>query len=164
LTSTAHDTATRIAIVGGAIAIVIEAVACLGGRIVVAIASDHAVRTRRRSSRANAALSGAARQSAARVAVVDGAIAIVIEAVARLGGRIVVAIADDCAARARRRSSGANALLASRANQAAAWIAIVGSAVAIVVEAVAGFRARRRILIAHDAATGTRRRACRTNA
>jgi hypothetical protein len=139
LTRIARNAATRVVIVHDAVAIVVEAVARFSRRIVVAIARNRAVRARCRARSANAALAGIARNAATGVAVVHGAIAIVIEAVARFSRGVDVAVADDCAARARRRSIRANTLLTRGARRPAARIAIVHDAVAIVVEAIARF-------------------------
>ncbi len=99
-------------------------------------------------------------RSARRIGIrfVELPIAIVVEAVADFGRWVIVAIADEHTARARRRSRRANTVLASGARNAATRIAIVGSAIAIVVEAVAYLGAGVIVAIANDSSCRTSRR------
>jgi len=77
-----QNAAAGIAVVDDTIAIVIEAVTRFHRGVIVTIANDRAICTRCRSGRTNTGLSRIARHSAARIAVIDDAIAIVVEAIA----------------------------------------------------------------------------------
>ena len=64
------------------VAVVVEPVAYLGARIVDAIARQAAAHARRQARSANTALARIARLTAARIAVINGGIAIVVKAIA----------------------------------------------------------------------------------
>src|SRR5262249_38066988 len=127
------------------------------------IADDAAVHTSRRARGADAQLARVACLAAAGVAIVDSAVAVVVIAVANLGARLNVLVADDCAIRARRRASRADAQLARRAPDAAARVAVVHDCVTVVVISVARLSARLYVLIAEDSAVYARRRTRRAD-
>ena len=164
LTGIARRTPARIAIVDGAIAIVVETVAAFRIGENRLSTYERTSRTRRDARRTQSQLTRATRHAAARIALVDRTVAIIVETVANLDARVVVAVARNATVRARRRTGRANAILACIARQTAAGIAIVHGTIAIVVEAVARLGRCGRILIAHDAASRTRRRTRRANA
>lgn len=132
------------------VAIVIEVVANLGCGIEIAVAHESTARARRRSRRTNAGLTRRARNSTAGIAVVDAAIAIVIESVAHFRARILISIAHEHTHRARRRTGGTNARLARVACYAAARVAVISRPVAIVIEAIASFGRRKHRLRTND--------------
>jgi len=100
--NTSHS-AAGIAVVDDTIAIVVETVAHFGGRPLITVADDHTHRAIGSACRANATLASVARRASTRIAVVHGAIAIVIEAITRFRRRIQVTIASDRAILTRRR-------------------------------------------------------------
>jgi hypothetical protein len=133
LTRRTRYTATRIAIVRAAITIVIETVANFSAGVLVAIANDCSRRARRGACRAYTLLTGTAGQPAARITIVDGAIAIVVNTVTRFRRREHRLCTDDHAGGARGNACGANALKTGIAGYAAAGIAIIDRTIAIVV-------------------------------
>src|SRR5690606_34072983 len=124
------------AVVGDAVAVVVEAVAGLGRGPRAALADEHAAAAKLRAERALAGVD-AARGAALRVALVDAAVAVVVLAVARLGGRHRLSDAGERAAGAAERPRRADADVAA-AEAAAVGVALVDRAVAVVVGAVAG--------------------------
>src|SRR6185503_18178658 len=140
------------AVVDRAVAVVVEAVAGLRGRLRVLVAGDLPRRARRGARAAAAELAGAAARAAAGVAVVDHAVAVVVDAVAGLRARLRVLVADDGDALAHGRARRADALEPGVAEEAAAGVAVVDRAVAVVVGAVAGLRGGLHVLQADDGA------------
>jgi hypothetical protein len=130
----------------------------------ILVANDGTIRTRRRPGCANTRLPRTARNAAARIAVIDDAIAIVVEAVAYFRRRLRILIAHDAAIVARRRACGANALLTRIARISATWIAVVDSSIAIVVETIAHFDGRLRGLYTNELPAHTLEKAVSTNA
>lgn len=163
LTGIAVRSAARIAIVDGSIAIVVQSVACFRARIRIAIAYDRAIGARCRSWSTHTGLPRVAHHGAARVAIIDGAIAIIIQSVADLGAWIRITIANDSTAGAGRRSRGAYTKLPRVAHHRTTGIAVVDNSVAIIVQAVASFGRWIVVAIAHNRAASTRRRSRRTN-
>ncbi len=135
----AHHSAARIAIVRGAVAIIVEAVAEFRRRLRRLAARDRAIRANLGSGRANTGNTRRARIANRCRIIIDRAIAIVVEAIADFSARIRIPITHGHAARARRCSWRTHAELPRAAHHTATRIAIVHGAIAIVVEAVAKF-------------------------
>lgn len=139
LSGATPEATARIAIVDNTIAVIVEAVASFGCWEYRLCTNDSPGRTGGDARTAQPGQTGITSDTAAGITFVDGAVAIIIDAVANLGRRIIVAIADDGAARARRCSCRTSAQLTGCAGIAAAGVTIVDGAIAIVVEAVAYF-------------------------
>lgn len=163
-TRVARAAAAGIAFIDGPIAVVIEAVASLRRLLRILIANERTVHAGTRSCRADPELARRARRAASRIAFVRCAIAIVIEAVTHFGRWRRIAIAREHPHRTCRRACRTHAKLTRTARHAAARIVFIGRTIAIVIEAVACFRRRRRIAIAGQRASRTSRRARGTHA
>src|SRR5205807_2411665 len=146
------------AVVDHAVAVVVEPVAGLGGRLLVLVAGDGAARARGGARGAEAEVAGVGRHVAARVPVVDLAVAVVVEAVSGLGRGQLVLVAGDGAVGARRRARGADTEVARVARRVAAGVPVVDHAVAVVVEPVARLRRGLLVLVADDGAARARGR------
>src|SRR5258706_393498 len=99
-----------------------------------------------------ARLARVACRAAAWVAFVDGAVAIVVEAIASFRRGLHALLARKCASGTMSHAGRAHARQAGAACRAAAGIALIDAAVAIVVDAIADFRStridQRRIVVA----------------
>ncbi len=155
--------ASRVVLVRSAIAIVVETVTKLGLGRLIAITDNRAIGTRRCPGRTDARKCRRAGHTGAGTAVVDGAITVVVFAVADFsGGR---------AGRARNVSTAARGiafrafthLTGCRTGHVAARVAVIDSAVAIVVLVVANLGRCRRRLCTNERPSGTRKCAHRTN-
>src|SRR5690606_5382737 len=127
--------------VGLAVAVVVERIAAhLGAGRGVGDALQAAALAWLRAGAAHAELSGVARGPATRIAFVDHAVAVVVEAVAALAGGRADGHAVEHAAHALLNAGAADPQLPGAARAAAAGVAVVDHAVAIVVDAVADLR------------------------
>ena len=135
--------AARVAVVGRAVAVVVEPIAGLGSRLGVGHALQRAADALLGPARTDALLAGAANVAASGVAVVDRAVAVVVQPVASLDRGLVVLLADDVAVLAMLRPHVADPRLTGRADAAALGIAVVGGSIAVVVEVVAELGLRR---------------------
>src|SRR5690606_13371028 len=128
--------ALGVALVDGAVAIVVEAVASLGRGPRLADAGERPVDARERTEPALSSRRRAARRPAARIALVDDRVAVVVERVAHLGSGSDAARAGQRAADA---PGGAESTLAlvGPAARPSAGVPLVDARIAVVVTRVA---------------------------
>src|SRR5439155_145027 len=146
----ARQVAAGVALVGLAVAVVVEAVAGLGARLLVLQAGDGAALAGGVARGAHAQVAGVAVDVAAGVALVDHAVAVVVVVVAGLGARLDVLVTGDGAVGARGGARAAHALEAGVAGLVATGVVVVDLAVAVVVLVVAGLGARLDVLVTGD--------------
>ncbi len=125
--------------VGGSIAIVVDAIACLVLGHRRRIAFEHAHGARRRSCRTSPLKPRHARLAGTRIAIVDHTVAIVVLAVADLGNRHRIRFALERTGRAIECSLGTCTGQTGVTHDAAAGVTFVGRAIAVVIDAVADF-------------------------
>ena len=151
------------AVIDGTVAVVVDAIAGLGLRRLVGDTGVGARDAGGEALRADAGSAGVAGDAAARVAIVDGAVAVVVEAIAELGGERehLADAAREAADRAGLNAGAADAHARGRghavvagAGDRSAGRIFVGAAVAVVVEAIAALEARRPQRLADNAAGG----------
>src|SRR5690606_12634512 len=124
-------------LVDAPVAVVVEIVADLGSAGDLIHADERAIDALLVTDVADAR-ARPADPASSRVALVDAAVAVVVEPVANLGGRRDLAVAPDAAARAVEAGRAERALAGvPRARDASAGLALVDVAVAVVVGAVA---------------------------
>lgn len=154
-----HAPATGIAIVNNAIAVIIDAIAGFGCGHVRLRTNERTILTYVGAQGANALL---ARNHAhhARGAFVGCAIAIIVDAVTRLGGGHRRSSTRNGAIGTRRRALSTSSELARHTGLATTWIAFVGHAIAVVVFAVTRFRGRHRVGNTRQPAIGAIERSC----
>ncbi len=130
------------AVVDNAVAVVVNAVAGFAGRVDRADTNQRARLALHRPKRAGEGIVLAAGNACSRRIVVDHAVAVVIDAVAGFRLRADRANAGKSAGLARNRSKFAGARVGRTALAADSAGAVVDGAVAVVVDAIAGFRLR----------------------
>jgi len=150
---------TRIAIVDGAVAIVVETVANLRRRLRRGYTLEHAILALVRPGTTNARHTRRAGSTTAGIVFVDRPIAVVIEAVANFVSRLLILIAYERAVHTHPGSRRAYAQIARCARRPSTRIVFVGLSVAIVVETIASFGLGQHVLIANDHAKRTGGRA-----
>src|SRR5262249_2476841 len=144
------------ALVDLTVAVVVLAVAGLGRGLHVLVADDAAVLARGGARRADALQAGVARLAALGVALVDLAVAVVVEPVAQLDAGLLVLVADGRHGQSGVGAGRADPLLPGFAARGAAGVALVGLAVAVVVEAVADLGRGQLVRVADEEAAHAR--------
>lgn len=137
-----HAGHARRAFIRGAVAIVVDAIACLvlGHRRL--LARDRTVAASTRPQRTSALKPRHARLAAAGIAIVDHAVAIVVLAVADFSSRHRIRFALERTGRAIECSLGTCTGQTSGTHDAAAGVTFVGRVIAVVIDAVADFGRR----------------------
>ena len=158
----ARATATRIAFVRCAVAIIVQTVACFVRRQIRLITNDRARGTCRRADATNAESAGVAGLSASWIALVDGSIAIVVFVVADFIRRRIALYTNERSALALEGSGSAYARKLRRARAAALRIAFIDGAIAVVVDVVAAFGCWKNRLHAGERSILTTENALRT--